>query len=186
MPTWMMPDWGAMFRLEHALPEIVLRGTITYLAIVVLMRTFLKRQAGSFGLGDMLLVVLIADASQNAMAGDYRSIPDGLVLVGTLMFWNFVLDAASYRWKWVRALIEPPSRCLVRDGRLLRKNLEREQISEEELLSQIRLKGYESLAQIREARMESEGQISVLPWPASAAGGASSGSAATEHETASP
>jgi len=51
-------------------------------------RIILKRQTGTLGMTDLLLITLLADASQNVMAGDYKSIPDGFVLVATIIFWN--------------------------------------------------------------------------------------------------
>jgi uncharacterized membrane protein YcaP (DUF421 family) len=162
MSAFSMPNWSELFRPDLSLIEMFLRGTITYLSIIVMMRLVLKRQAGSFGLGDMLLIVLIADASQNAMAGEYRSITDGLVLVGTLLFWDFAIDWATYHWKWLRDLLEPAPQLLIRDGRVVEENLHRERITEEELRSQLRLRGIGDFACVREARMESEGQISVL------------------------
>jgi uncharacterized membrane protein YcaP (DUF421 family) len=157
-----MPDWAGMFRPDHSLIEMLLRGTITYWSIIVMMRLVLKRQAGSFGLGDMLLIVLIADASQNAMAGEYRSIPDGLVLVATLLGWDFALDWTMYHWKWLRDVMEPSPKLLIREGRLIRENLRKERITEEELRSQLRLRGIAGFEEVHEARMESGGQVSVL------------------------
>jgi uncharacterized membrane protein YcaP (DUF421 family) len=55
---------------------------------------------------DLLLLVLIADAAQNAMAGEYHSISKGLVLCGTLFGWNFLLDWLAYRYDWVARLLE--------------------------------------------------------------------------------
>jgi hypothetical protein len=58
----------------------------------------LKREAGGVGITDMLVIVLLADAAQNAMAGEYKSISDGLVLVSTIIFWSYALDWLGYRY----------------------------------------------------------------------------------------
>jgi uncharacterized membrane protein YcaP (DUF421 family) len=142
--------------------EIVVRGTIVYLALFFLLRFILRREPGKVGIADMLLVVLIADAAQNAMATDSRSITEGLVLVATLIFWNYALDWLAYRFSWVRRLIEPAPLLLVKDGRLLHRNLRQEMITEEELRGQLRQHGIEDVGEVAEARIESDGHISVL------------------------
>jgi uncharacterized membrane protein YcaP (DUF421 family) len=163
MLTELLPDWEAMFRPDRSLIETVLRGVITYFVIYGLLRLVLKRQSGSFGIGDMLLTVLIADAAQNAMIGQANSLPNGMTLVATLFAMNYLVDWACYRWPSVRELVESSPCLLVRDGRLLEENLRKERITEEELLGQIRLKGLGAYEEVFEARIESEGEISVLP-----------------------
>jgi uncharacterized membrane protein YcaP (DUF421 family) len=65
-------------------------------ALTILLRIVLKRQTGTLGMTDLLLItLLIADASQNAMAGEYRSLPDGIVLVATIIFWNYFFELAD-------------------------------------------------------------------------------------------
>jgi uncharacterized membrane protein YcaP (DUF421 family) len=85
-------DWGAVFRPETPLVEVVVRGTVMYLALFVLLRVVLKRQSAGMGMTDLLVVVLIADAAQNGMSGGYSSLPDGLVLVATILAWAYALD----------------------------------------------------------------------------------------------
>jgi uncharacterized membrane protein YcaP (DUF421 family) len=89
MDNFLWPDWEAMF-VPHTSPlEMIIRGSIMYLGLFVLLRVVLKRQSGGVAITDILVVVLLADAAQNGMAGDYRSIPDGLLLVGTILFWSY-------------------------------------------------------------------------------------------------
>lgn len=84
----------------------------------MLLRFVLRRDAGSIGLADILLLVLIADASQNAMAGDYKTVADGVVLVSTIVGWNWLTDWASFRYPAVRRFTEAPPLVLVRRGRI--------------------------------------------------------------------
>ena len=79
---------GDAFALQMNPLELVLRGTAVYWALFLLFRFLLRRDAGSLGIADILLLVLIADASQNAMAGGYDSVGDGLVLIATIAGWN--------------------------------------------------------------------------------------------------
>lgn len=112
-------DWHSIFSFDIPVVEIVVRGTVMYLSLIVLMRIILKRQAGAMPTGDLLLVILLAGASQNGMAGEYKTVPDGLVLVTTLMCWNFVLDYLSYRFRWMERLLQARPLLLIDDGKVL-------------------------------------------------------------------
>ncbi|MEO6409461.1 MAG: YetF domain-containing protein [Burkholderiaceae bacterium] len=151
-----------MFELTVAPWELIARGTMTYWFLFGIFRFVLRRDVGSIGIADVLLLVIIADASQNAMSGGYESVTDGAILVGTFVGWNYLLDWAAYRFDVVRRFAEPPALTLVRDGRVVHRNLRREFVSMEELMSQLRINGVDDFAQVRLACMESDGQISVI------------------------
>lgn len=76
-------DWKTIFVPTMSVAEIFLRGTVIYLLLFGILRV-LRREAGAISVGDLLVVVLVADAAQNAMAGDYKSITEGVLLVGTI------------------------------------------------------------------------------------------------------
>ena len=155
-------DWKSIFSLDVPLFEIILRGSVIYISLFILLRVVLKRQAGSLGMTDLLLITLIADASQNAMAGEYRSLPAGIILVSTIIFWSFTLDWLSFKFPWFNRLTEPPPLPLIRDGKFLRRNMRRELITEDELISQLREQGIDDVGKVKEAYMEPEGHISVV------------------------
>jgi uncharacterized membrane protein YcaP (DUF421 family) len=157
-------DWKSIFSMDVPLFEIILRGSIIYISLFTLLRVVLKRQAGSLGMTDLLLITLIADASQNAMAGEYRSIPAGLILVSTIIFWTYAFDWLSYRSEWFSHLIEPTPLPLIRDGKMLRRNMRHELITEDELMSQLREQGLDDVGKVKEAFMEPDGHISVVEY----------------------
>lgn len=153
--------WREIWVPSGSLLAIMVRGTAMYLGLVLLFR-FLRRNAGSLSLADLLLVVLISDASQNGMAGEYRSITEGVVLVGTIAGWSYLLDWLSFRFKAVEHLLEPPPLLLVRDGVMLPRNMRRELITAEELRSKMRQQGIERIEEIRCCYLEPDGQISMV------------------------
>ncbi len=160
---WFSPvDWSRVLIPDTPLLEIVVRGSIVYLTLFCLLRLVLKRQAGSVGMTDLLVLVLIADAVQNAMGADYRSVPDGLVLAGTLVFWNFMFDWLGYRYPSIERFIHPPPLPLVKNGRMIRKNMRKELVSEDDLMSWLRKDGIEKLSQVKAAFMEGNGKISIV------------------------
>ena len=155
-------DWRALFALGVSPLELVIRGSAVYWFLFLVFRVALRRDVGAIGVADVLLVVLIADAAQNAMAGEYRSITDGAVLVSTIIGWNLVIDWLAYRFKPLRRILEPAPLPLVRDGRILRGNLRRELMSVDDLLGKLREHGVDDVAQVRAAHLESDGEMSVI------------------------
>lgn len=156
-------DWRTLFA-PGAVAEIIVRGSVVYLVLFTLLRVVLRREAGTIGIADLLLIVLIADAAQNAMANEYRSITDGIILVGTIVFWNYALDWLGYRFPRIHRFIRPPPLPLVKHGRVLWRNMRRELITEEELMSQLRMQGIDDIADVKEAYMEGDGRISIVPY----------------------
>ena len=154
--------WAELFIPHHSVFEMLVRGTIMYIALFIILRFLMKRQAGSIGIADILVIVIIADAAQNAFAKEYRSVTEGIVLVVTIVFWDFMIDWLSYRFPKFQQIAQPPPLQLVKDGKMLLRNMRREYITVDELKSQLRLQGVDDLEDVRQACMEGDGQISVV------------------------
>lgn len=156
-------DWHGMFVPSASLPELFLRGSAMYLFILALMRIF-RREAGSLSIPDLLVVVLVADAAQNGMSAEYRSVTEGIVLVGTIFLWNYVLDWLSYHSRWVHRLLHPGALPLVKDGRIIRRNLRAELLTINDLMSQLREQGIEDVGEVKRSFIESDGHLSVIKY----------------------
>jgi len=154
-------DFRSIFVPSLHLAEVVLRGTIVYLFLFIILRV-LRREAGAVSIADLLVVVLIADAAQNAMASEYKSITEGAVLIGTIASWDYFLDWMGYRFPWFHRLVTPAPLPLIRDGRIMKKHLRQELITEEELLSQLRQQGVQNLAEVKRCYLEGDGHFSVI------------------------
>ena len=155
-------DWPALFRLTVPPLELIVRGTVMYWFILLVLRMAGRRDVGSLGVADMLVLVLIADAAQNGMAGQYQSITDGAILVAVIVGWVALIDRLTYFLPWLGRLLESDKVCLVRDGQMLRRSMRREYITPEELMSELRQHGVDKLSDIRRAYIEPDGNISVL------------------------
>jgi uncharacterized membrane protein YcaP (DUF421 family) len=155
-------DWSRMLLPGTPVLEIVLRGSVMYLALFAMLRFILKREIGSLGITDLLVIVLVADAAQNGMAGDYHSVTDGIVLVATIVGWSYALNWLAFRSPWWRKVLHAPRVQLVRDGMILRASLEREKITEEELVAEIHAHGCEDVGDVRAAWIEPDGMVSVI------------------------
>ena len=155
-------DWHALFSFSVPPAELVIRGTTMFWFLFLLFRFVVRRDAGGVGMADILVLVIIADAAQNAMAGDYHSITDGMVLVGTIVAWNYLLDWLCFRFPALERVLQPRPLLLVKDGRMSARNMERQLLTHDELLAKIREQGLEDLKGVKRAYMESDGRISVI------------------------
>lgn len=155
-------DWARVLLPDTPLIEIVARGTIMYVALFVLLRIVLRRQSGTMGITDLLVVALLADAAQNGLAGSYQSIADGVVLVVTIIFWSYAFDWLGFHFPVFQRFFRPPPLPLVRDGKLLRRNMRQELITLDELMSQLREQGADDIAQVEAAYMEGDGHITCV------------------------
>jgi len=157
-----MPDFAELFSFSLSPLEIVVRGTAVYWFLFVLFRFVLRRDTGSLAITDVLLVVLIADASANAMSGGYQTVSDGFVLVATIAAWNYALDWLAFHSPLVQKLIEGHPVLLVRKGRMVRRNMQREMVTRSELRAALRAHGIDDIKQVKLATMEPNGDISVV------------------------
>jgi len=155
-------DWNQLLTPTMSLGEVILRGTMIYWFIFLLIRFVMKREASPISIADLLVVVIIADAAQNAMAGSYQSVTEGVVLIVTIFFWNYAIDWLGYHFSFFDRLQNLPPLLLVKNGSILKDNLRKELITNDELMSKLREKGITDLSQISEVYMESDGQISVI------------------------
>ncbi|SCY32637.1 DUF421 domain-containing protein [Microvirga guangxiensis] len=157
-----MIDWQEIFVPTHPIHEIIIRGTFTYILLFLILRFLLKRQSGVIGIADLLVIVLIADAAQNAMASEYKSITEGTILILTIVFWNYAIDWIGYRFPALQRLTRPPPLLLIKNGEMIFRNMRQEMITTEELTSQLRQQGVEHCSEVKLAYIEGDGRISII------------------------
>jgi uncharacterized membrane protein YcaP (DUF421 family) len=154
-------DWHGLFVPSVSILELILRGSLMYLFVFVAMR-LLRRESGALSTADLLVLVLVADAAQNAMASEYHSITEGTILVATIFGWNYALDWLAYRFHRVHRLLNPPPLLLIENGRLKMRNLRAEMLTEADLAMHLREQGVEEFAEVRRCYLEGDGHISVI------------------------
>jgi uncharacterized membrane protein YcaP (DUF421 family) len=155
-------DWGELFRLSVPPLELIARGTAMYLFLFVLFRFVVRRRVGSIGMADILILVIVADAAQNGMSGEYKSVTDAFVLVSTLIGWNLLIDWLNFHVPALRKVLEAPPLLLIDNGRVLWRNLRHENVTEDELNSKLREQGVGKPSEVAKSYMEPDGQITVL------------------------
>jgi len=154
-------DWEKMFVPSSSVAEMIVRGTITYWFCFLFIR-FFRRGSGQLSISDVLLITLISDAAQNAMAGTYESVTEGGVLVGTLVFWDFALNWLGYRSVFFDRLSSPEPALLIKDGVLQQQTMKREMMSENELRGLLRESGVEDPSDVKRCYLEGSGNLSVI------------------------
>lgn len=155
-------DWHGIFTPTNSLVELAVRATIMYFVLFGLLRLVLKRQAGAIGVTDVLVIVLLAEVAGNGFSAGYQSVVEGTVLIGTILFWTFLLEWAGHRFPMVERILHAPSLLLIENGRMLRKNMRTELVTTDELMAQLREKGIEDCSRVKRACMEADGRISVI------------------------
>ena len=151
-----------VFGLTKPLWEIGLRATVVYLALILLVRAVPKRNAGHISPNDMLTLIIIGGMGTDAIMGGSTSVGDLLLMVGLVLAWGYVLDALEYRVPFLQRLLRDRQTRLVEDGRMLRRNMRREMVTEEELMTVLRKQGVRDLSAVQSAFLEADGEISVL------------------------
>lgn len=151
-----------VFALTKPLWEIVVRATVAYVVLVVLIRVIPKRNAGHISPNDMLTLVVIGTMATDAILGGSTSVGDILLMIGLIIGWGYALDALEYRFPALRRLFRDRQTLLIDNGRLLRANMRREMVTEEELMAVLREKGVNDLSQIDSASLEADGEISFV------------------------
>jgi uncharacterized membrane protein YcaP (DUF421 family) len=155
-------NWGQIFSVSASPLDALIRGTIMYLCLFILFRVVIRRRVGAIGMSDILLTVVIADAAQSGLSGEAHSITEALIVVGTIFFWNFVIDWLNYHVPALQSVLEPPPLPLIENGRVNRRNMRHEFITMEELNAHLREHGVSDPSQVEKAYMESDGAVSVI------------------------
>ena len=155
-------DWHSVFVPSLGLIEVFVRGTIMYLALFAVLRFIARRQAGQFGPADLLVIVLIADAAQNGLGKDYESVTEGIVLVLTIVFWEYLIDWLAWRFPKLRPILTAPSLKLIENGHFVEDAMRAGMLAQDALVGQLRGKEIEDVSEVRLARLEGDGRISVL------------------------
>ncbi|MBI5837455.1 MAG: DUF421 domain-containing protein [Candidatus Eisenbacteria bacterium] len=127
------------------------------------MRLTGRRQLGQMTPFDLVLILLISNAVQNAMVGPETSVLAGLVAAGTLLALNYGTGMLTRNHRTIRRVLEGEPVVLVMNGKFIPANMAEAELTEELVLQAIREHGFESIGKVHTAILEIDGTISVLP-----------------------
>jgi uncharacterized membrane protein YcaP (DUF421 family) len=143
--------------------EIMFRTVAVYLVILVGLRLSGKREIGQMAVFDLVLLLLIANAVQNAMVGPDTSLVGGILAAVVLLVVNTLVARLRLRWPRMRRWVEGTPTLLVLHGKVIDEHLRREGIDDESLLAALREHGVAELSGVEMAVLEIDGSISVVP-----------------------
>jgi uncharacterized membrane protein YcaP (DUF421 family) len=152
-----------MFQPEVNPIEIALRTLVVYFTVVLGLRLFGKRELGQMTPFDLVLLLTLSNAVQNAMTGPDTSLTGGLVSAMTLLASNWLVNVSGARLPWVRKWLVGNPSLLVHDGHMVLDHMRREGITEDELLMAARQHGIDKIEDIQVAVLEVDGTISIIP-----------------------
>lgn len=150
-----------MFMPTESILEVVIRGSIMYLGMYFILRAF-RRQSGAIGMADLLVIVVIADAAQNGMAGETHSVTEALILITTIVLWDVLFDWLGFKSVMARKVLEPSPLLLIENGRFIDKHLKQEFLTEDDMRGVLREHGLESEATVKQCYLESSGHFSII------------------------
>lgn len=156
-------NWHALFAFDLPILEMMVRATAMYLALLAVIRIIGRRSVGEFSMRDFIFILLIAAGAESSLQGGHSSVASGLVLVGTIAAWNYGLEVLSFKIPAIERLISPRPIQIIQDGRLLRRNMRREYLTMDELMTHLREEGCEEVSDVKHAFIEGDGHISVIP-----------------------
>lgn len=145
--------------------DAVLRAAAIYLALLALFKIAGRRTLADISNFDLLLLLIIGEATQQALLGDDFSLTNALIVIVTLIVIDVGLSFVKLRFARIDTLIEGTSTLIVEDGRPLKKRLREARLREEDILLAARQsQGLEQMRQIKYAILEKNGKISIIPY----------------------
>jgi len=142
--------------------NIVGRSVVVYLFIVIAIRIAGKKELAQLSVIDLVFILLISNAVQNAMVGPDNSLLGGIVAASSLFLINIILKFITYKYKKANTLFEGEPVLLIHNGKLIKKNLDKEEIPFDELLASVREHGVEKIEDVNLAVLEIDGNISII------------------------
>lgn len=152
-----------MFALAMPWWEFILRAVVVYVAVLGMVRLSGKRALGQITPFDVLLIVLLGNAVQNALLGEDTSLTGGLLLAATLIAINYAVGWLASRSRRMERLVEGEPVLVARDGKLLESVLRRELLTRADFDAALRQQGCRSIDEVELALLETNGHITIVP-----------------------
>jgi uncharacterized membrane protein YcaP (DUF421 family) len=150
-----------MFQLPLPVAEKLLRPVIVYLALVILLRVFGKRELAQLNPFDLVVLLSLSNTVQNAIIGDDNSVTGGVIGAFALLAINWLVVRVLFRSARLTRVLEGRATMLVRDGKIDRRALERESLTRDELLQVLHRQGFEDFDKVRTCLLEPNGTFTV-------------------------
>jgi len=158
-----------MFQLPLPILEKLLRPVVVYLALVVLLRIFGKRELAQLNPFDLVVLLSLSNTVQNAIIGDDNSVSGGIIGACSLLAVNWLVVRVLFGSPKLTRLMEGRATVLIHNGQVDKKALQRESLSQVELLDVIHKQGFDGIHNVQHCELEPNGTFYVEPYEPSAA-----------------
>lgn len=148
--------------IGSSLIDVAIRTSIIYLVVIICLKLLGKKELSQISVVDLVFILLISNAVQNAMVGDNTTVEGGIFAALALVVVNFIFRYVNYRSSRFRKTIQGDPVLLIYEGTLMIKNLEKEKITLEELMAALREHGVSKVEEVKLAMLEIDGNISVV------------------------
>lgn len=159
---WWPADWSAILVPEAPLAELVVRGTLIYAFLLVMMRIAGRRLLGRFSMTDILVTLLLAVAVRDGLTGPYQTVGDAAVSGAVILGWDIVLDRLAFTSGLARRVLRHGPLKIIEEGELLEDAAKENLLTEAELMEKLRARGVTSVSQVSEAYLEQDGSFTVI------------------------
>lgn len=156
-----MPIAQTMWTMTVPWWELIVRSLIVYVFLLVLIRLTGKRQIGQLAPFDLILLLVLSNAVQNAMNGGDNSVQAGLISAVTLVALNYGIGYATFRSKRIEAIIEGRPQLLIHNGHLYKDVMKQQRLTQHELDAALRRQGVNDIGRVHMAMIENNGEITV-------------------------
>jgi uncharacterized membrane protein YcaP (DUF421 family) len=153
--------WNDMFVVAVPVVEKILRPIVVYLALVVLLRIFGKRELAQLNPFDLVVLLSLSNTVQNAIIGNDNSVTGGLIGAFTLLAINYLVVRFLFRHRRLDQIVEGKPTTLIDRGKVVRKNLTRELLSHSELLTVLHRQGFSGVEEVEQCVLEPSGTFAV-------------------------
>lgn len=142
--------------------DIVLRATVMFFILFLLIRLLGKRELGQMTPFEFVVLVVLGDLIQQGVTHNDFSLTGATLAICTFAFWALVLSWTAYLFPRAKDLLEGTPRVIVRDGEIVTENLQRDRLTRDEILSEMRLAGIGRMSEIAWAILEPQGKMSFI------------------------
>ena len=145
---------------------ILIRTLIIFLALIVAMRLMGKRQLGELELSELVVAVLIADIASIPLQNPSLPLSYGLIPLLVLFCCELIFSGLTYKSIHLRKLLYGRPNFIIERGRIAQQAMHRNRFTLDELIEALRSQGVTDLTTVKYAILETDGQLSVLLYPA--------------------
>jgi uncharacterized membrane protein YcaP (DUF421 family) len=138
-----------------------LRASFVYFFLLLIVRVLGKREIGNTSAFDLIVALILGEVVDEIIYGDV-TILQGVIAIGVVAIWHLVNSWASFKSEIIDKITGAPPTVLVKNGQIQRKNLAKERLNEDELLSELRMMGVDDVKEVKQATLEPNGKVSVL------------------------